>query len=170
MTDRGFRKIPSLQYLYEINSDGTIVRNVKSKRRLKLRTTFYDNKEKDKVCIWASFSVKGKKVVRAISTLVAECFLDQSLRTNYVIHLDGDRTNNDYRNLKYTDGEETIASLIKCNSVPCELTDMEGNRTAFPNLLQAARFIAKKTNSNLHTTYQYLKSRRSFIHGFDVVY
>ena len=31
-----FRKIPSLQFLYEVNSNGTVIRNVKSKRHLKL--------------------------------------------------------------------------------------------------------------------------------------
>lgn len=31
-----FRKIPSLKFLYEINSNGTILRNVKSKKQLKI--------------------------------------------------------------------------------------------------------------------------------------
>ena len=30
-----FRKIPSLKFLYEVNSNGTVIRNVKSKRHLK---------------------------------------------------------------------------------------------------------------------------------------
>ena len=32
-----FRKIKSLKYLYEINSNGTILRNVKSKKQLKIK-------------------------------------------------------------------------------------------------------------------------------------
>jgi len=30
-----FRKIPSLYFLYEVNADGTIIRNARSKRCLK---------------------------------------------------------------------------------------------------------------------------------------
>ena len=33
-----FRKVKSLLFLYEINSNGTIVRNVKSKKRTKIHT------------------------------------------------------------------------------------------------------------------------------------
>lgn len=31
-----FRKIPSLDFLYEVNSNGTILRNVKSKKQSKI--------------------------------------------------------------------------------------------------------------------------------------
>ena len=34
--NREFRKIPSLKFLYEINRTGTIVRNVKSKKHLRI--------------------------------------------------------------------------------------------------------------------------------------
>jgi len=39
MADREFRKIPSLQFLYEVNEDGRIFRNVKSKNKAKLSWT-----------------------------------------------------------------------------------------------------------------------------------
>ena len=34
--NREFRKIKSLQFLYEVNDDGTILRNVKSKKHIKI--------------------------------------------------------------------------------------------------------------------------------------
>lgn len=36
MTNREFRKIPSLDFMYEISEDGRIFRNVKSKKQLKI--------------------------------------------------------------------------------------------------------------------------------------
>ena len=35
-SNREFRKIPSLNYLFEISSDGRVVRNVKSKKQCKI--------------------------------------------------------------------------------------------------------------------------------------
>ena len=33
--NREFRAIPSLGFMYEVNDNGTVIRNIKSKRRLK---------------------------------------------------------------------------------------------------------------------------------------
>ena len=40
-----FRKIKSLSYLYEINSNGTILRNVKSKRQIKIFLDMHHSKK-----------------------------------------------------------------------------------------------------------------------------
>ena len=44
MTDREFRKIPSLKFLYEVSDDGRIFRNVKSKRQLKIHSDIDGNR------------------------------------------------------------------------------------------------------------------------------
>ena len=36
-----FRKIKSLKYLYEVNENGTIFRNVKSKKQLKIKLDYH---------------------------------------------------------------------------------------------------------------------------------
>lgn len=65
--DRGkYRKIPSLQYLYEVNAQGT-VRNVKSKR---VRPVWKDEKGRR----FVSVIIKGERFVRVVDSLVAECW------------------------------------------------------------------------------------------------
>ena len=51
-----FRKIKSLLFLYEINSNGTIVRNVKSKKRTKIQS----DKDGYHFCLFTIGGRKGK--------------------------------------------------------------------------------------------------------------
>lgn len=63
-----FRKIPSLKFLYEVNKNGTIIRNIKSKKHLKT--------QKDENGQWIVLVPKksGKYKRILISDLITECW------------------------------------------------------------------------------------------------
>ena len=98
-----FRKIPSLDFLYEVSEDGRIVRNVKSKHQLatdKDRGGYYR----------VSPVLKGKQVHRFVHVLVAECWRGPKPEGYQVDHIDHDKHNNHYKNLRYV----TRADNLKC--------------------------------------------------------
>ena len=67
-----FRKIPSLQFLYEVNSNGTIFRNVKSKKQLKIKIDYHHSPKG----YWHTFvNIKGKCIRVMLHKVVAECWL-----------------------------------------------------------------------------------------------
>lgn len=89
-----FRKIPSLKFLYEISEDGRILRNVKSKHQMSM--------EKDRGGYYRSHvMLNGKQVHRYIHVLVAECWLGEKPEGLEIDHIDRNRTNNHYTNLRY---------------------------------------------------------------------
>ena len=61
-----FRKIPSLQFLYEVNENGTVIRNVKSKKRLK------SFKIKDEY--FKKIKIKDKLFFISVKKIVEECW------------------------------------------------------------------------------------------------
>ena len=67
-----FRKIKSLQFLYEINENGTIIRNVKSKKQSKIKLDYHHSKKG----YYTTFVCIKKKVYRVmIHKVVAECWI-----------------------------------------------------------------------------------------------
>ena len=95
-----FRKIKSLNFLYEINSNGTIFRNVKSKKQNKIILDYHHSK---KGYYTTFIHVGGKKPGNytkrvMIHTIVAECWLGDRPEGYEIDHIDRDSTNNDYRN------------------------------------------------------------------------
>ena len=101
-----YRKIPSLKFLYEINEDG-VIRNVKSKKILKLRTT------PNSYYLYLHTAVKGKTIDICVHRLVAECWCkvpehlkDYDLSELQVNHKDFNIQNNNYRNLEWVTAKE----------------------------------------------------------------
>ena len=85
---------------YEVSNFGS-VRNIKTGNILKVATNNFGYKL---VCL----SNKNKKQTGYIHRLVAEAFIDTNLdtRTSVVNHIDGDKSNNNIKNLEwatYTD-------------------------------------------------------------------
>lgn len=89
-----WHKIPGFEN-YSINRKGQ-VRNDKRNHIMALRVN------KDGV-VHVSLSKDGRQYVRGIALLVAKTYLDvpQQKHFNSVIHLDGDRSNNDVDNLQW---------------------------------------------------------------------
>ena len=177
-----FRKIPSLQFLYEVNGDGTVIRNVKSKRHLKCFKKSHNSKTE----YWCT-QVNIKKQVRKvfIHRVVAECWLGARPEGMQVDHIDRNSLNNHYSNLRYVNKNtqminrnynafigqclENLAIQNKGNICPVKLSKT-GFSYSFPTARRAAKFLAwvygkkeKSFNDKFHL-------RRKHIFDFDVEY
>jgi len=100
-----FRKIPSLKYLYEVSEDGRIVRNVKSKHQLRMdknRGGYYR----------VSPMLNGKQLHRLVHLLVAECWHGAKPEGLECDHIDSNKHNNHYNNLRYVTRAENLAKRV----------------------------------------------------------
>lgn len=177
-----FRKIPSLQFLYEVNGDGTIIRNVKSKKHLKCFKKSHNSKTE----YWCT-QVNIKKHVRKvfIHKVVAECWLGEKPEGMQVDHIDRNSLNNHYSNLRYVNKSEqmlnrdynifieqclkNLAARNKGKIRPVKLSK-EGFSHSFSTARKAAKFLSwvygkkeKSFNDKFHL-------RRKHIFDFDVEY
>ena len=100
-----FRKIPSLDYLYEVSEDGTIIRNVKSKRRLKCFKKSH-NSSTEYWCTQVNLKGEIRKVF--LHRVVAECWLGPRPEGMQVDHIDRNSLNNHYTNLRYVTKSEQM--------------------------------------------------------------
>lgn len=174
-----FRKIPSLQFLYEVNENGTIFRNVKSKKQLKIKLDYHHSPKG----YWTTFvSIKGKVHRVMLHKVVAECWLGPKPEGLEIDHIDRDSQNNDYRNLRYVDhsgqmknrvlssriieqAKKNTEAWIKSISVPCFVNGQE-----FESISAAARYIGDKLGVNPEAVRGKLKKRRANVLGFDITY
>ena len=176
---RAFRKIPSLKYLFEINSDGTILRNVKSKKRVRQ----YKHSHNSKTKYWSVDLMSGRK---SIHNLVAECWLGPKPEGCQTDHIDKNSLNNDYRNLRYVTKSEQmlnrdyskfqdklLKNLASRNGGKLEevILKRNGEEQKFSSTVKAARFLTtiypeKKEKSFKDKFY----CRRSHIFDYDISY
>ena len=95
-----FRQIPSLNNKYEINEDGTILRNAITKKPIKIRLDMHHSKSG----YYTAFICMNGKVQRLmIHKLVAECWLGEKPDGLEIDHFDRNSRNNHYTNLRYVD-------------------------------------------------------------------
>lgn len=167
-----FRKIKSLQYLYEINGDGTILRNVKSKKQLKIFLDFHHSKSG----YYTSFCcIKGVVKRLSIHKLVAECFIGfigdcpDGLEVD---HIDRNTRNNNWHNLRYVNHSQQITQAIKnCQTHVADIsikTCVDGK--VFASMSEASRYIGSIEMVKPEKVRQKMKSRRKFIFGHNVSY
>lgn len=182
-----FRKIPSLNYLYEVNSNGTIFRNVKSKKQSKIKLDMHHSK-KGYYAVWVHLGGRGpnsiiKRVM--IAHVVAECWLGPKPAGMEVDHIDRNSHNNDYRNLRYVTKSEQMknrdhsgiaargtANLLEAcaeRSKPVALTK-DNVRTVYPSQAAAGRFLAEQTGYTVGKACYRLSAGRSHIWGYDIEY
>lgn len=109
-----FRKIPSLDFRYEVSRDG-IVRNIKSKKIKKqfitkfgyYRTSYRVNKSNPHY-------KKGQGWDRPLHQLVMECWGQKQPSPEYVIdHIDRNKLNNDISNLRWVTPSENMNNQDK---------------------------------------------------------
>ena len=167
-----FRKIKSLKYLYEVNENGTIFRNVKSKKQNKKVLDIY---LKD-----------GTKRVM-IHKVVAECWLGDCPYGYEVDHIDRNPHNNDYRNLRYVTHSEQMKNRVlshriinqaKQNCLNHSLTVLakpvriknENEEIYFRSMTKCAEYLAKKYNKTSESIRYKLKAKRHHIFDYDIFY
>lgn len=179
-----FRKIKSLNYLYEINENGTIIRNVKSKKQYKWHLNHHHSK---KGYYQTNVRVNGvSKVVRAHS-LVAECWLGDRPEGYVIDHIDRDTKNNHYSNLRYCTisenmknrqlGEHVIKQATKncyeytmrevAKQVKIKKNDFE---KTFLSMIRCSKWLANEYNVKPEHIRAKLKKRRSHIYDYDIIY
>ena len=178
-----FRKIPSLQFLYEVNSNGTIIRNVKSKRHLKLFKKSHNSKT-EYWCTQVNIKHHVRKVF--VHCVVAECWHGVKPDNMQVDHIDRNSLNNDYRNLRYVNKSEQMLNrdyskfmdkimnnLSQNNGgkiQPVKLISSDGMEMYFETSRRAAVFLAEKYEKKVKSFCDKLHLRRKHIFDYDVVY
>ena len=162
-----FRVIPSTKFLYEITGDGRILRNVKSKKQVRMHF------DKDGyVC--ANVHIGKTNKIRKVHQLVAECWLGKCPEGKEVDHIDRNRANNHYGNLRYVTHKE---NCVKSDTTNMRRANQErlGNKVyvndkLYPSFTEAAQYISKQCGTPANTVRYYLKKRRHYIHGFKIRY
>ena len=186
-SDLEFRKIKSLKFLYEVNSNGTIFRNVKSKKQSKIKLDFHHS-DKGYYFTWVRIGGRkpdAKTIRVSIAKVVAECWLGDKPEGFQVDHIDRNPHNNDYRNLRYVTHSEQMKNrdhkgISVIGSRNLEIARQErmkpikllnGNsEQVFESIAATARYLAQIYSKTVEHMRGQLKKHRSHIYDFDVIY
>lgn len=181
--NREFRKIPSLGYMYEVNDNGTIIRNVKSKRRLKCFKKCH-NSNTEYWCTQVNYKGRIRKVF--LHRVVAECWIGTRPEGMQVDHIDRNSLNNDYRNLRYVTKSEqmknrdyqafqfklmlNLALKNGGQTNPVKISG-RGEIKEFPTARQAAKYLATVySDKNEECFNDKFYHRRKHVFDYDVEY
>lgn len=168
-TDREvvYRKIPMLDLMYEISADGRHIRNIKSKHELMQRKDQYGY-------YYVNVGPSHHRKVRKIHQLVADAWIGPNPGGLDIDHIDRNKQNNHYGNLRYV-----------TRSVNCLNKDFKNYRTAnqlrlgnqvtvddkvFPSFTEAAEYLHSLDGGSVSTYRSYFKRRRSYIKGHKISY
>ena len=182
-----FRKIKSLNFLYEVNENGTIFRNVKSKKQLKIKLDMHHSKTGYYVTfVHLGGRSKDSKVIRVmIHSVVAECWLGDRPEGMEIDHIDRNSRNNDYRNLRYVTKSEQMKNRDHTNIGKMGTRNFEIARQKrmkpvrlvndkedlyFKSYTDCARFISEKYNRKYDAMRDRLRKHRTHIFDYDVIY
>lgn len=184
-----FRKIKSLKFLYEVNENGTIFRNVKSKKQLKIKLDMHHS---DKGYYVTFVHLNGRradaKIVRVmIHRVVAECWLGDIPDGYEVDHIDRNPHNNDYRNLRYVTkneqmknrdhsniskkGSENLEKARKLRAKPVQILNIKNNeKINFESYAECSRYLSEKYDKPFEYIRYRLKNKRKHILDYDIIY
>lgn len=175
-----WKKIKSLGERFEINEDGSIIRNIKTKRIIKQTI----DKDGYYQCY---FSIDGKIIHRTTHKLVAECFLGDKPKGTSVDHIDRNKLNNHYSNLRYATKSEQMRNrvlsdkIIKQATQNCYKWTMENvaikiklvkdnDEKIFLSMIQASKYLANEYNMKVEQIRHFLKKRKCFLFDYKIVY
>ena len=177
-----FRKIPSLDFLYEVNGNGTIFRNVKSKKQNKIKLDKHHSK-KGYYVTFCRYKGKCKRIM--IHKIVAECWLGICPEGFEVDHIDRNSCNNDYHNLRYVTKSEQMKNRDHSNiskrgtknlteareqrMKPVEITNGQEKYT-FKSFMDCSRFLARWYGNGIESFRYRLKRRSKKILDFNITY
>ncbi len=179
-----FRKIKSLDFLYEISEDGRILRNVKSKRQIKIFLDMHHSL----TGYYAAFICRKGEVKRLmIHTLVAECWLGDRPKGMEIDHIDRNAHNNHYSNLRYVNHSEQMKNRVMSDRVikiatnncvnhsltyiarPVQIIGRNENKT-FRSMTKCAEHLAEIYGHKPEQFRYKLKKRRHHIYDYDIIY
>lgn len=178
--NKEFRKIKSLDFLYEVNEDGTVVRNVKSKKRLKIKLDCHHSKN-GYYRVW----VRGKGIT--IHKLVAECWLGDKPTGCEIDHINRNAHDNHYTNLRYVTHSEQMKNRVLSRKIIDQATknclehclkyiakpvvvSKNGEQQEFRSMMKAAEYIAKEKGLKPEHVRSKFKQRRKKIYDYDIFY
>ena len=174
-----FRKVPSMFFLYEVNGNGTVVRNVQSKRHLKIIVDYHHSPAG--YCM-TFVNIKGKVRRISIAKIVAECWLGPKPEGYEIDHINRNSQDNHYTNLRYVTHSEQMKNRVlsqetidrvkyNCSlyresiSIPVNIDGIP-----FPSIAAGARFIANTFGIPFENVRSRLKQKRKSVYGLDVQY
>lgn len=181
-SDLEFRKIPSLDLKYEVNSNGTIFRNSVSKKQNKIILDMHHSKT-GYYTTWVNIDHHVKRV--PIHRVVAETFIGPCPEGYEVDHRDRDSTNNDYTNLRYVTKSEQMKNRDHTNIAARGSKNLEiarhermkpvylsGNDEIkkFESVTETARYLSETYGTTVESERSKLKKNRSHIHDYDAYY
>jgi hypothetical protein len=166
-SNKKFRKLSSLLFLYEISDDG-VLRNVKSKKVL--HGTICDGYKtftfpKSFKSIYNSYN--GVKKFRC-HQLVMEAFGNSSPNSEYVIdHIDRNKLNNSISNLRWVSRLENKrnSDYFENQKKPVLVDGVK-----YESRWSAARYIAEIHNKNIKAIDSRLRRKRSNIYNHKIEY
>lgn len=176
-TNLEFRKVPSMFFLYEVNSNGTVVRNVKSKRHL---TISIDHRKGGYAFVHVNIK---KKVYRIpVARIVAECWLGTRPEGYQIDHINRNPADNDYRNLRYVTHSEQMKNRVLSQRIIDQAT---ANCQAWNKLISkpviidgiqyestnaGAKYIAELHGKSVESIRWKFKCKRHDIYGHSIEY
>lgn len=118
-----------------VSETGIVVRMASSRRRgsswITLKEAMLHSRRIGAGYLAISSKEAGKKRTLYVHRLVAEAFLGQPAEANEVNHLDGDKTNNNVKNLEWTTHAQNLRHAAKCG--------LHGSTVLTPAGVRAAR-------------------------------
>lgn len=162
MTKQEFKPIASLKNQYEISADGEILRNVYTRKRRK----FYKN-DSGYYCV--NVTMGDFKKTLYVAALVAEAFLGVKPIGFQIDHIDRDRNNNHFKNLRYVLPATNVRNSTGRKHIFVTLT-RKNNSWHFSSMANAARFISRKRQKSVRCCKRKFSGRKKEIFGYDVIY
>lgn len=185
-----FRTCDYLLNKYEINNSGTIIRNIKTKKHLKIKIDTHHCSEKyagHKVTFVhvGGRSPESKTIRIQIGRAVLESWvgkqpegmevdhrnrnsLDDSLENLRYVTKSEQMKNRDYSNISKK-GKANLEAARNQRAIPVDLIK-DGNVFKFESISECARWLGTIANESPEKIRYYLRSKRNNIHGYDVVY
>lgn len=179
-----FRKIKSLNFLYEIREDGRILRNAKSKKQIKIIL----DKHHSETGYYAAFICRKGKVKRLmIHALVAECWLGDKPDGMEIDHIDRNAHNNHYSNLRYVNHSEQMKNRVLSDRLieiaknnclnycltyiakPVRIIGRNEDKT-FRSMTKCAEYLAEIYGLKSEYIRSKFKKRRHHIYDYDIIY